>query len=235
MIMAGPDAPSTCSIIIPTLNESSVIEQTLQAVRERAPRSEVIVVDGESTDDTVERAAPFAQVISTRRGRGIQLNAGAEASSGKALLFLHADTVPDAGFVESLLAALEEPDVLGGAFRVRFDDPRPVFGKMSDLIAMRWLLMRTFTGDQAMFVRRSVFCALGGFRPWQFMEDVELSERMAWHGRTVLLDAEVRTSARRYRRWGLARTQATVGLIRALYSARVPPDKYARLWPPVRE
>lgn len=228
-------APTTCSIIIPTLDEASVIERTLRLVRERAPDAEVVVVDGESSDDTVARASRYARVLQTRRGRGHQLNAGAEASSGDALLFLHADTVPDPGAVAQVLAALTRPDVLGGAFRLRFDDPRPVYATIAGQIARRSQRTQSYTGDQAIFVRRESFFALGGYRPWQFMEDVELSERLARHGTNVLLDAEVETSARRHRTWGLPRTQATVVAIRALYLAHVHPDRYAGLWPAVRE
>lgn len=232
--MARHGAATTCSVIIPTLDEAGVIERTLRVVRERVPGAELIVVDGESADDTVARAQPYAHVIATRRGRGIQLNAGARASSGEALLFLHADTLPDPGGVERMLEALRQPDVVGGAFRLRFDDQRPAFKTIAEQITKRSLRTRSYTGDQAIFVRRSRFFELGGYKPWRFMEDVELSERMAHHGTNVLLDASVETSARRHRQWGLARTQATVVLIRALYLARVHPDRYAWLWPEVR-
>lgn len=226
----------TCSIIIPTLNEASVIARTLRAVREQAPQGEVIVVDGASSDDTVARARPYAEVIETPRGRGVQLNAGARASSGEVLLFLHADTVPDAGGIAAMLDALaNNPNADGGAFRLRFDDPRPVFKTIADQITRRSLRTHTYTGDQAIFIQHASFFKLGCYRPWRFMEDVELSERMARSGKNILLDATVTTSARRHRQWGLPRTQAAVMLIRALYMARVHPDHYAWLWPEVRE
>lgn len=234
--MPASSKPASCSIIVPARNEASVIERTLRLVRERAPGAEVIVVDGGSADDTVELARPFAtRVLQTVRGRGLQLNAGAEASSGDALLFLHADTVPDPGAVEHMLDVLSDPAVLGGAFRLRFDDKRPIFGAIADQITRRSLRTHGYTGDQAIFMRRESFFALGKYRPWLFMEDVELSERTARHGRSVLLNATVETSARRHRMWGLPRTQATVMLIRALYMAKIHPDRYAGLWPEVRE
>jgi rSAM/selenodomain-associated transferase 2 len=233
--MADPRGPTSCTVIIPTLNESSIIERTLRLTRERAPGAEVIVVDGESTDDTVARARALARVITTRRGRGLQLNAGARAASGDVLLFPHADTILDPDSVQRMYAALEDPEVLGGASRLRFDDPRPAYGAMARMAAKTALITHTFLGAQAIFVRRTVFLALGGFRPWPLMEDLEFSARLARYGRTVLLDAEVETSARRLRSWGLARTHATAALIGALYAARVPPDRYTWLWPPVRE
>lgn len=234
--MAGSQGPKTCSIVIPTLDEASVIERTLRLIRERAPDAEVIVVDGGSADETVRLATPYAaRVLTTRRGRGTQLNEGALASTGEVLLFLHADTVPDPGAVEAMLAALADPETQGGAFHLRFDDPAPVYRKIETAIARRSLRTKSYTGDQAIFIRRSRFLALGGYQEWQFIEDVELSERMARLGKNVLLDTAVETSARRHRTWGLPRTQATVVLIRALYLARVHPDTYAWLWPAVRE
>src|SRR5438552_887702 len=111
------------SIIIPTLNEEKLIERTLLAVKEAAPDAEVIVVDGGSSDATIARANQHAQVLSTKRGRGGQLNAGAQAAQADILLFLHADTIPDkAGLRELLEVMQQDKDVLGGAFRMRFDD-----------------------------------------------------------------------------------------------------------------
>lgn len=226
----------SCSIIIPTLSEESILADTLQQVRLRAPNAEIIVVDGGSRDATAEQARAFAaQVLVTQPGRGTQLNAGARAARGEALLFLHADTVPDAGGIEAMLDALSRPDIEGGAFRLRFDDPRPVFGTIARQIARRSVRTRTYTGDQAIFLRRSAFEQMGGYRPWQFMEDVEMSERLARRNSGTLLDAYVTTSARRHRVWGLPKTQAHVMLIRALYMAHVHPDRYAGLWPEVRE
>jgi rSAM/selenodomain-associated transferase 2 len=233
--MAEPRGPTTYTVIIPTLNEASIIERTLRITRERVPEAELIVVDGQSTDDTIARARPLARVISTRRGRGIQLNAGARAASGDVLLFPHADTILGPDCVQRMLDALEDPEVLGGAWRLRFDDPRPAYRALARMVTKSALVTHTFTGAQALFVRRTVFLALGGFRPWPLMEDLEFSARLARYGPTVLLDAEVETSARRLRSWGLARTQATAMLVGALYAARVPPHRFARLWPPVRE
>lgn len=233
--MPEPHGPTTYTVIIPTLNEAAIIERTLRLTRERAQGAELIVVDGQSTDDTIARARALVRVISTQRGRGIQLNAGARAASGDVLIFAHADTLLAPDYVERMFAALEDPEVLGGASRLRFDDPRPSYGALARVVMRGARVTHTSMGAQTLFVRRTVLLALGGFRPWPFMEDVEFSARLARYGRTVLLDAEVETSARRLRRWGLARTSTTALLVGALYTARVPPDRYAWLWPPIRE
>jgi len=222
------------SIIIPTLNEEKRIERTLHVLKERAANAEIVVVDGESTDDTVALASKYVRVICAKRGRGGQLNAGVRATSGDLLLFLHADTLPDAGGIDELLAVMQDERMAGGAFRMRFDDPRPLYKGIEAQVTRRSLRTRSYTGDQAIFTRRNIFDQLGGYKDWPFMEDVEYSERMSKRGPVSLLATEVVTSARRHRRWGVLKTQLTVMLIRTLYLLKVHPSKYAWLWPPVR-
>ena len=222
------------SIIIPTFNEARLIEHTLQTLIGLAGDAEIVVVDGESTDDTVALASKYARVIDAKRGRGGQLNAGVRATSGDILLFLHADTLPDAGGFDELLAVMQDERIAGGAFRMRFDDPRPLYKRIGANVTRRSLRARSYTGDQAIFTRRSIFEQLGGHKDWPFMEDVEYSERMSKIGPVSLLASEVETSARRHQQWGLLKTQLTVMLIRVLYLCKVHPAKYEWLWFPVR-
>ncbi len=222
------------SIIIPTFNEEACIEKTLLGVHERAPDAEILVVDGESTDKTVAIASKHGRVISAKRGRGGQLNAGVAATQGTILLFLHADTLPEQVGITDLLSTMQDESVDGGAFRMRFDDTRPMYHRICQNITKRSLRTKSYTGDQAIFTRRRVFQRLGGYRDWPFMEDVDYSERMGKAGNVVLLTTEVETSARRHRHWGLLHTQLTVVLIRTLYLLKVHPALYEWLWPPVR-
>lgn len=222
------------SIIIPTFNEEQWIERTLRAVRASAPDAEVLVVDGGSIDATVQCASRLARVITTQRGRGGQLNAGVEATQGEILLFLHADTLPSAEGLQELVETMQDERVIGGAFRMRFDQHSPIYQRIGKNVAQRSLRTKSYTGDQGIFTRRSVFKQLGGHRDWPFMEDVEYSERMGKAGTVVLLDHEVETSARRHERWGLLRTQLTVVLIRVLYLLKAHPAVYEWLWPPIR-
>lgn len=222
------------SIIIPTLNEARLIERTLQGLKERAGDVEIVVVDGESTDETAALASNYVRVIRAKRGRGGQLNAGVQATGGDILLFLHADTLPDAGGIDELLAVMQDERIAGGAFRMRFDDPRPLYKGLGANVTRRSLRTRSYTGDQAIFTRRRIFDQLGGYQDWPFMEDVEYSVRMSKRGPVSLLASEVETSARRHRQWGVLKTQLTVILIRILYLLKVHPAKYAWLWPPVR-
>jgi rSAM/selenodomain-associated transferase 2 len=222
------------SIIIPTLNEEKLIERTLIAVQEDAPHAEILVVDGGSSDATVARASKHARVISTRRGRGGQLNAGVKATQGKIMLFLHADTIPGKEGISELVAVMQDEQVHGGAFRMRFDDSRPIYQRIRANVTARSLRTKSYTGDQAIFTRRGTFEQLEGYQDWPFMEDVDYSERMGKLGAVVLLTHEVETSARRHQRWGLLRTQLTVVLIRMLYLLKVHPARYEWLWPEVR-
>ena len=225
---------SQLSIIIPTLNEEKLIERTLLAVKERAPDAEVLVVDGGSSDATVALASKHVRVLSAKRGRGEQLNAGAQATQGDILLFLHADTIPDAAGLAELVEVMRDDKTVGGAFRMRFDDPRPIYKRIGANVTRRSLRTKSYTGDQGIFTRRSTFEQLGDHRDWPFMEDVDYSERMSKVGQVVLLTHEVETSARRHQRWGLLRTQLTVVLIRILYMLKVHPAAYEWLWPPMR-
>jgi rSAM/selenodomain-associated transferase 2 len=222
------------SIIIPTLNEARLIEHTLQGLKEQAGDVETVVVDGESTDETAALASKYVRVIRAKRGRGGQLNAGVQATGGDMLLFLHADTLPDAEGIDELLAVMQDERIAGGAFRMRFDDPRPLYKRIGANVTRRSLRTSSYTGDQAIFTRRRLFDQLGGYRDWPFMEDVEYSERMSKQGPVSLLASEVETSARRHRQWGVLKTQLTVMLIRTLYLLKVHPAKYTWLWPPVR-
>lgn len=222
------------SIIIPTLNEAKRIERTLLALKELLPDAEIVVVDGGSNDATVTYASKYVRVIQTKRGRGRQLNAGVQATTGHLLLFLHADTIPDGGSLQELMTVMQDAHIHGGAFRMRFDAPHPIYKRIGANVTQRSLRTRSYTGDQGIFTRRSTFEQLGGHRDWPFMEDVDYSERMCKLGPVVLLTHEVETSARRHQHWGLLRTQLTVVLIRILYLLKVHPAAYEWLWPPVR-
>jgi rSAM/selenodomain-associated transferase 2 len=223
------------SAIVPMLNEAAAIAGTLNAIRRGAPDAEIVVVDGGSTDASVATARPLCDaVISASRGRARQMNAGARASHGDALVFVHADTIVPATFAADIASALSDPAVVGGRFDVELDASNLSYRIIGAMISMRSRLSRTGTGDQAIFVRRDVFDGLGGFPDLELCEDLDFSRRLKRAGRVACLRSRVTTSARRWSRDGVARTIVRMWLIRAMYLAGVPPARLKQMYADTR-
>lgn len=222
------------SVIVPTFNEENAIAATLRRAVAVLTPHELIVADGRSTDRTVACAQPYANALALGATRGAALNRAAALATGDVLLFLHADTMLPVGAAAAISAALKTRDVIGGAFRLRFDHP----GRLAALVAynvnLRSSLLNTFFGDQAMFVRREMFAQVGGFRDWSVMEDLEILARLRRHGRLALLDAEVVTSARRHERKGWLTTLGTIWIMTLLHRLGVPGDAMVRWYAPER-
>ena len=221
------------SIVIPTLNEESTIGATLDAVGKLRGTFEVIVADGGSTDDTVDVASSRARVIRCARGRGSQQAAGAGASTGDVLWFLHADTLPAPSAIESIHAALATPVVGGGNFTLSFDGGGRSATQLTAIYP--WLrLLGLCYGDSAIFVRRDVYDRIGGFHDHPLFEDVDLVRRIRKASTFVTLPENVITSSRRFehRNFGAMFTFWTA--LQLLYWAGVPPAQLARFYGPVR-
>jgi glycosyltransferase involved in cell wall biosynthesis len=217
----------TLAVIVAARNEAQRIAAVLRHYRELAPDAELIVADGASRDMTVREALPYARVVTGRGSLGANQNLAAAEATADVLLFVHADTyLADVGAVQRTMA---DPTILGGAYRLRFDDEARVYRMMAKRADQR-SLAGAYTGDQGIFVRRSVFAALGGFPTWPLMEDVAFSERLRGEGRVVLLDAEAITSTRRHKAQGPYRLIGRVMLIRLLYRFGASPAFLARLW-----
>jgi len=189
---------------------------------------------GTVADDTRLRAASAGArvVASPRRGRAPQMNAGARVAGGDVLLFLHADVdLPQAAF-GALHAALRDPELIGGAFKRRFDSPSLLLNLGCRLSDARGKRLRVYLGDQALFVRREVFDRLGGFREILLFEDVDFSRRLARLGRTGLVDAPIVASGRRFEKEGAFRRLSRNLWLTALYLAGADPDRLARRYYP---
>ena len=224
------------SIVIPVLDEAGNLERLLPGLRSMAPGAEVIVADGGSRDGTREvvASAGWPRLVGSRPGRARQMNAGAAAAGGDVLLFLHADTRMPEGFEAAIRAALVEPAMVGGRFDVAFDNPAPAFRMIAAFMNRRSRLSKISTGDQAIFVRRGAFEALGGYPDIPLMEDVELTRRLKRLGRLASLRLRVVTSARKWEREGVARTIVLMWTLRFLYCCGVRPERLHRWYYPGR-
>jgi rSAM/selenodomain-associated transferase 2 len=225
------------SVIVPTLNEEQRIEGQLERLAAMPGVHEVIVADGGSDDRTCEmvRASRTARLVTASGGRGPQMNAGVSVAAGEALLFLHADVTLPADGASLALAALADPRVVGGAFRIRtVADGREGWpSRWLWLADLRSTYSRLPYGDQALFVRRNVFDALGGFAPVPLFEDLEFSRRLRRAGRLARLQASVEVSGRRFMARPLYYTCA-MNVMPALYRLGVPPRTLARIYGHIR-
>jgi len=216
------------SVIIPALDEQHMVAG---AVASAAAADEVIVVDGGSRDATVEEARRAgATVLSSRKGRGRQMNAGAAAASGDVLLFLHADSRLQSGFRERVLAVICEQGCGWGRHDVRFDRGGVLLRIIARLISVRSRLTRSATGDQAIFVRRDLFDALGGYAEAILFEDVDLCRRLKRRVRMGVPEGAVVTSSRRWLARGTVRVSLLMWALKGLYLAGVPAERLARLY-----
>lgn len=219
------------SIIMPVLNEAAVIVHGLDVLQPlREAGHEVIVVDGGSTDATVNLARPLADnvLVSTRSGRAYQMNKGARNASGDVLLFLHADGQLPAEAVQRVADALTARARGWGRFDLRLSGGAATLRVVEFMINLRSRLSGIATGDQAMFVRKPLFEAVGGFPAIALMEDVALSKRLKRVHRPICLKARVLASSRRWERDGIWRTVFLMWHLRLAYFFGADPQRLVR-------
>jgi rSAM/selenodomain-associated transferase 2 len=211
------------SVIIPVLNEADSIAGTLRAIFDLDPSLDVIVIDGGSEDGTVRAASSEgARVILSSRGRGLQLGKGAELARGDTLWFVHADTLPHPGALADIEAALRDPGVAGGNFRLRFDGFGLGTRFLNHMQGVRRVLGWHY-GDNTIFVRRGVYREIGGFRAYPLFEDADLVKRIRRAGRFVTLPGPVTSSSRRFDNGRFLATGLLWIVLQTLYWIGVPP------------
>lgn len=219
------------SVIIPTLDEASRIQDALKALQSLDKEVEIIVVDGGSRDGTAEKAkASGVKVLTAEPGRARQMNAGAEAATGGILLFLHADTRLPEGYGALVRAALNKPGIAAGAFRFRLDGSGGAYRVLERLVNWRARVLDMPYGDQALFMKARVFRELGGFPDLAIMEDFEMIRRLRRRGQLCIVPAAAVTSARRWERRGFLMTTLLNQVMIAGYILGVPPRVLARLY-----
>jgi rSAM/selenodomain-associated transferase 2 len=221
------------TIVIPVLNEAAIIAGALQALAPlRARGAEVIVADGGSHDTTVQLAQPLAdRVITAPPGRGAPLNVGAVLGSGDALLFLHADTTLPENADRLIAAALAHRP--WGRFDIRIAGRHPFLAVIARMINWRSRLTGIATGDQAIFVTREAFLAVGGFPDLPLMEDIAISQRLKRLCRPFCIATPAVTSGRRWEQNGVLHTILLMWRLRLSYYLGVEPARLARRYGPV--
>ena len=219
--------PKHISIIIPTLNEANIIEETIT----RLPLSEaveILVVDGGSRDGTAEMARDLgARVLSAAPSKAEQMNAGAADARGEVLLFLHADTRLPAQFEKKVMTALSRKGVSAGAFTLGIDSEHWGLRFIERVANWRARFFKMPYGDQALFVSRQLFFEIGGFADYPIMEDFELVRRLKKMGQIVILPEAVKTSPRRWQNFGVFKTWLLNQIIVAAYFIGIPPQRLA--------
>jgi hypothetical protein len=216
------------SIIIPTLNEAAVIEETIT----RLPQSkqvEIVVVDGGSNDGTADISRKLgARVLLTAPSKAEQMNAGAAEARGDVLLFLHADTRLPANFEEKVMAAVSRKGFCAGAFTLAIDSEDRGLRFIERVANWRAQIFKMPYGDQALFVTRQFFREIGGFPDYPIMEDFELIRRLKKKGKIVILPDPVTTSPRRWLNLGVFKTWLLNQIIIGAYFIGIPPRRLAR-------
>ena len=219
------------SIIIPVLNEAKRLEDTLRQLYSSLdddPGFEIIVCDGGSLDDTVDRARLFpCKLVASGSGRALQMNTASQEASGEWLLFLHADSqLPDVWF--------EQFDFQcdWGFFPIKLSGATWPFRMIEAMMNLRSRISRVATGDQGLFFRRSFFNRLQGYPDIPLMEDVAMSKLARAQSAPVLASTAIVTSSRRWEVNGIINTLVLMWALRLAYFLGVSPDRLHRIYYP---
>ncbi len=226
------------SIVVPVRNDAAALARTLDWLARDlggggglASGAEIVVAASGDREGTERAVAGRARLLwPSGSTRAALMNAGAAAAAGDVLLFLHADSFPPPGALRLVMAALDDPRVVGGAFEHRFVEDAWSLRVISGINRLRYRLTRNYYGDQGIFVRAAVFRELGGYRDLRLMEDLELSQRLHRRGRYVLARASLLTSGRRFLDRGPWRTFFFIVWLLLLHTLRLDTQRYAERW-----
>ena len=230
----------TVSIIIPILNEADNLSKLFKGLTALSPApQQVILVDGGSTDNSINVANKLIkasidhlqsaikwQVVKSTAGRAIQMNAGAAQATGNILLFLHADTQLPVDAIDDITRAIKQAE--WGRFDARLDSRNPILGIVSRMMNGRSRLTGIATGDQAIFIKKSLFEEIDGYPNQPLMEDIEICKNLKDIAKPACLTSKVTTSARRWQEHGTWRTIILMWYMRFDYWRGVAPEALKR-------
>jgi rSAM/selenodomain-associated transferase 2 len=216
------------SVVIPILADRNTARQLIARIPADV-RAEIIIAEAGSEPglEMLSHGRPDVTVLHTQQGRGRQMNAGAGLARGEWLLFLHADSQLPSDWLD-LFQSHYVRDAVGGWFQFALDDPAWQARTLERAVAWRVRFLRLPYGDQGLFVRRSTFAALGGYRDIELMEDVDFVRRLVAAGQVVEMPSAIVTSSRRWRRDGWFRRSARNVTLLGLYFCGVSPRVLAR-------
>ena len=221
------------SLIVPVLNEEEVLRENFRHLEALKKDSEIIFVDGGSSDGTMEIAGKLGKALKSSKGRALQMNCGAREAKGDMLLFLHADSYIEE---KTLSAAYEriKDGAIGGCFTQRLNNDKPIYRIIETIGNRRARARKIFYGDQGIFVRKDIFFNLGGFPHVSVMEDVIFSQKLNRLGRVDVLDELIYVSTRRWERGGFFNTNLAYMVMALLFYLRVPLSIIKKLYRDVR-
>lgn len=221
------------SVIIPTFNEELTIQKTLDAISRLVNVDEIIIVDGGSTDRTIEIIESFSiskplkliQIHEANRGR--QLHEGTLHATGEVFWFLHADTRPVQGCARQIKQYMRYAEIVGGNFRIVFDgDSR--WARFFTWLHQQLHAIGLVYGDSAIFARRETYEKIKGFKPLPIFEDVDFYKRLSKKGRFVQVNLTLTTSSRRFQNRAFVWTFARWSVFQTLYWLGIPPKILAK-------
>jgi rSAM/selenodomain-associated transferase 2 len=226
------NSTAAISIILPVLNETGRINELithLRGLRFDAAR-EIIVVDGDPLGGTITAIQDSGVITSIAgKGRARQMNCGASFASGDVLLFLHADTFLPADALVRVKAAMDDGRYVAGAFDLGIHTERRIFRITEKYVALRTRVTRVPFGDQAIFIRKSYFGKIGGYKDIPLMEDVEIMRRIGKRGDKIFIVPErVMTSARRWEQEGILYCTLRNWALQLSYALGVPTERLAK-------
>ena len=226
--------PISCSIIIPVLSEAALINNAIEHLHnlEGKDELEIIVVDGDTEGGTLrEIFHGDVRKINSPRGRGKQMNEGASIARGTILLFLHADSELPSDALRLIATAMEDQRYVAGSFNLGIKSERLIFSIIERAASIRSRITRIPFGDQAVFIRKDYFNAIGGYNDIPLMEDVEIMERIKKRGdKIVILRQKTLTSSRRWEKEGIIYCTLRNWVLQILYFFGISPRKLSRLY-----
>jgi rSAM/selenodomain-associated transferase 2 len=217
------------SIVIPTLNEAAVLAETLAAIGVD-PNIEVLVVDGGSQDDTCSIAQSWGtKLLHSNPGRAQQMNLGAQTAQNDILLFLHGDTLLPLHYYRLIVATINQPHTIAGAFDLTINAPDVSLRLVEWGVRLRSRLLQLPYGDQGIFLKRETFARIGGYPNLAIMEDYQFINNLKRLGQIAIVPIPVKTHPRRWQKLGILRTTVINQIMILGYHLGIPPEKL-RAW-----